>query len=75
MSDAGAPFWVHCPEPAVGRTGGAVGGCFESECVVLRSLPRVKFSELPDVVEHEVECEARVFSSEDLKREARKLDT
>eukprot|EP00969_Alexandrium_andersonii_P167176 7389585-Alexandrium_andersonii.AAC.1 len=38
-------------------------------------MPRVRFSTLPDVVEHEVECEARVFSSEDLKREARKLDT
>eukprot|EP00969_Alexandrium_andersonii_P066871 2948400-Alexandrium_andersonii.AAC.1 len=30
---------------------------------------------LPVVVEHEVECEARVFSSRDLKCEARKLDT
>eukprot|EP00969_Alexandrium_andersonii_P113554 5018699-Alexandrium_andersonii.AAC.1 len=41
----------------------------------VRSAPRVRFAQGADVVEIDVGLETRVFTGDDLKREARKLDT
>eukprot|EP00969_Alexandrium_andersonii_P208528 9209955-Alexandrium_andersonii.AAC.1 len=64
------------PAPAAERVGGPVGGSVvEVECTPYRSLPKMRCIDQPEVVEHGVESDIRVFSGEDLKREARQLDT